>query len=259
MIYIQGFILNQYSYFIIESDKLYKHFEIFTPGVYIGILVSISIMSSIVGLYHRSFKTFLSTFWSYFSVILSDYYSIGISSGVEKLLTGVWLMSCTVLLAAFSGLLRDQSMKPKAILWIDSWHDLYEWKNIKIQIPSVNFMLQFIDNFPDHPYSINFKNRSEIFENVDFESGAKDFDYERVSKGELAIVTGYEYLQILKKNLIKDYKFIENVDFHISTVGDAMQPYFIQLLKARISETLARILDMVYEYKIQIILKLNPS
>ena len=91
------------------------------------------IMSVVVSTYRQSVKVFFTTLWSYASVLLSDYYSLRIETRIDRLLTGVWLMSCVVLLAAFSGILRDLMIKAKPILWIDSWEDLLEWEELEIQ------------------------------------------------------------------------------------------------------------------------------
>ena len=101
-------------------------------SIYFANILSMVIMSLVVAISRKSMKTFFAYIWSYASVILSDYYSLKIGSRIDKLFTGVWLMSCTVLLAAFSGLLRDQLLEPQPIYWIDLWENLVERKHLTI-------------------------------------------------------------------------------------------------------------------------------
>ena len=54
-------------------------------------------------------------------------------------------MSCTVLLAAFSGQLREQIIKPKSIEWINSWKDLIEWQHLKIETFKTSSLVIYID------------------------------------------------------------------------------------------------------------------
>ena len=174
---------------------------------------------------------------------------------LERNLMGIWLMSCTVLLAAFAGLLRNQMIKQQTIRWIDSWDDLTEWKHMNIQTTTTGYLVSFIDNHPNHIYSKEFVPRLEKIEYVDIETGIAAFDFDRVISGKLAIASNADYLEIFKKNLLVD-GLVEDVNFHISSLGGVSQPYFIQLHKTRLNSSLIKIFNLVsvkfvliYEYK----------
>src|SRR5690348_9841156 len=86
-----------------------KNFQCFDNEIYLAILLSILILSCVTAINTKKIKTSL---WIYISIILSDNYSIRMNSkSVNRILFGVWLLVCTVLLAAFSGILRDRLMK----------------------------------------------------------------------------------------------------------------------------------------------------
>ena len=167
-------------------------FESFDKEIYLSILLVMIIMALVVFTYRKSVKVFFTTLWSYASVLLSDYYSLRIDNRINRLLTGVWLMSCTVLLAAFSGILRNLMIKAKPILWIDSWDDLLEWKGLEIQAFHTSGLGAYIEKY-DTPMTQNFKSRLKGgYLTIDeFEKGIKthdkDMDYEGVRDGRTAI------------------------------------------------------------------------
>ena len=90
-------------------------------------------------------------------------------------------MSCTVLLAAFAGLVRNQLLRPDPMYWIDSLQDLYDWKELKIQA----FHSTYIDIFSgvniDDPMAKNFRDRLQLLHYHQIEEGVKhdlkDIDY----------------------------------------------------------------------------------
>ena len=65
---------------------MFKHFECFEPEVYYGIIASIIVISFVTSFHKRSLKSFLTTFWSYLSVILSDYFSLKSDTRIGKLI-----------------------------------------------------------------------------------------------------------------------------------------------------------------------------
>ena len=137
-------------------------------------------------------------------------------------MSGLWLMACTVLLAAFSGKLRDQQLKPKPIYWIETWDDLYEWKDIQIQTYDLTEVSNFVKNFPNDTMAQDFGMRANIREQTlltnDLVGGGNIytfFDFDGMRTGRTAIIYANHFLQILKKKLISD-EFREDIDFHLS-------------------------------------------
>ena len=219
----------------IQKDHMpFKLFETMDYRIYFSILASVIIISLVMAISRTSIKTFVSNFWSYLSVILSDTHSIknAVKSTAERLLTCVWLMSCTVLLAAFSGLLRDLMIKPKPIYWIDSWDDLAEWKHLAIYTTyasDVNYYISFSSN---ESIAQNFAKRMVLLNNDDLNNDPKKWDigpyYDGIRDGKVAMVGDLFYMDTFKQNLISRYGMIENLDFHISELDDiASQPSFI--------------------------------
>ena len=85
-------------------------------------------------------------------------------------------MLCTVLLAAFSGLLRDQLLRPDPIYWIDSLQDLYEWKELEIQSFGGTYIDTFAKDPKGGPMATNFKSRLQTLYYYGFYENDIDFD-----------------------------------------------------------------------------------
>ena len=224
---------------------MYRAFECFEPEVYYGIIASIIVISFVTSLYKQSLKSFFTTFWSYLSIIISDFHSNEKKVIFNKILSGVWLMVCLIFLSAFSGQLREQILRPRTIHWIDSWDDLYEWKDLNIQTFKTSLIKTFSDNNPNDTYSQEFNKRFEKID--DSVEGTWHFDVARVKAGELAVVYPYHALQI-KKGTLGDFQ--EEVDFHISKYAqgessDEMQAIFSLSNCQSLNETLTNIFDLV--------------
>ena len=112
---------------------MFKLFECFEIEIYYTIILSLVVISIAISVQKKSFREFFSTFWTYLSVIIKGSFELCLDMTFNKILVSIWLISCTVLLSAFSGQLRELLIKPLPIYWIDSWNDLYEWKDIKIE------------------------------------------------------------------------------------------------------------------------------
>ncbi|CAG2116932.1 unnamed protein product, partial [Medioppia subpectinata] len=124
------------SFTIKKHWSLYKIFKCLNVENYYLLMAAIALLSLVVSLKRRSMKAFLPTLWSYGSVLLSDVYTIQYTAGAERLLAGLWLLVCTVYLAAFAGYLRELLIQVPPIDWIDSLQDLYgkpQWRSRNIQ------------------------------------------------------------------------------------------------------------------------------
>ena len=232
------------------KHSIYKEFECFDVRTYFGLFLSICLISGLISCYKRSLKSFFTTFWSYLSVILSDYYTMKVNTTIERLISGVWLLTCTVLLAAFSGQLREQIMKSIPIHKIEKLGDLSqpEWNHLYLQSYTISTFKKYLDQLEDRNESEKLSKRTEMFDIFELTSREKEFDdvldYERVANGTVAIVWDYQYLQVFKQNLISR-GLEEEIDFHISSSGEIPEPFFTVSNKARFSDPLLSIWDMV--------------
>ena len=113
---VSSTIIYRYNDKVLASTKRggltpFKLFETMDYRVYILLLFSVIMLSLVVAIPRASINIFFSNLWAHLSIILSDTYSMktAVMSTADRLLTGVWLMSCTVLLAAFSGLFKGSN------------------------------------------------------------------------------------------------------------------------------------------------------
>ena len=208
-------------------------------------IMAITLISCVIGLYKRSLKSFFSAFWSYSSVILSDYYSIPKNTRVDRLLSGVWLMSCIVLLASFSGMLRGHVLQPKPIYWIDTWEELYKW-NLNIQTHSQTDIAGYAQN-EDNTMARAFYQRIKWMPEPVTRNGIMNksqwIDSERLRTGTVAVVLPFQYMQLYKKFIISD-DFREDIDFHISH-PDKLQPYFSITVRETLDQSIVKIYELV--------------
>ena len=110
---------------------------------------------------NKTFKNYFGIVWQYFSVILSDYFSMRTNGHYNRSFAGIWLLLCNVLLAAYSGHLWDLLVRPQQIDKIDSWDDLYtkpQWNKLKIRTLEYLDMADFAMNDKSE-MAQNFKKR----------------------------------------------------------------------------------------------------
>ena len=206
---------------------MFKHFESFNMEVYYGIIVSIIVFSVVISAYNNSIKSFFTTLWLYTSVILNGSVNLKNEAIFIMSLYALWLISCTVILAAFSGMLLTLLIKPLPIYWIDSWQDLYEWKHIKIQTMILTDMGFFINKSVNNPVADDFRLRSDVFPfSIVADPLLRAFDLKGMSEGKVAIAFPSCFLHVFKRYLL-NLDMIEDIDFHISEFGDPWKPCFI--------------------------------
>ena len=231
-----------YDQYFLAEPTLFHVFECFYQEIYWAIISSIILTSLFKTLYDGSLKSFLTTFWSYLSVLLSDCYTIKVDKLLDRLLMSGWLFSCTILLAAFSGQLRDQMMNQKLGHKIESWEDLYEWKHLNIQTFTTQDFSDYLDKYSDSPMANDFNKRTERLKDEKFISHElsldRDLDYKGLINGKTAFVFDGHLLNIIKTNL-EIFNLQENIDFHISEFGGLSQPYFNAINKRKVNESLA--------------------
>ena len=152
-------------------------------------------------------------------------------------------MSCTVLLAAFSGQLRQQQMKPKPIHYIKTWDDLYKEKDIKIQTCDLCDLSNYIKNFGVEK---DFLDRTTFIEQDEQLVGQMDMfkklDLDGMKDGRVAIVEQTHILQIYMKQFISN-SFKKDQDFHLSK-GEP-KPVFISINLGKLDHSLSDKLNLV--------------
>jgi hypothetical protein len=209
----------------------------FECEVYYSLIVSLLITTLIITAINRSLKSLFHYLWLYSSVLLSKTMLIKPKTGLERVLSSVWLMSCTVLLAAFSGLLRDQLLKPEPIYWVDSWEDLYRREDLTIESRIGSHLDNFITTVNDS-IAINFRSRYKV------DAEGEEINYRDILMGKVALVRNLDDLSLYKKVLIsRDIR--EDIDFHISRYGDTPQPLFLFVNSLRLNTTQRNVFDHV--------------
>ena len=229
------------------KDHPFQAFQCFEPEVYYGIVVAIFVMSLVITIERQTLKAFMSSFWSYLSVILSDYYTVPVNKAFELQLTCSWLISCTVLLAAFSGQLRDLVIKGKSVSWIDNLQDLYNWKHVtKIHLIIMTDLSNFIHNQNEtDPMARDFSKREIKEYNANTGKKMEDtIDFEAVRRGTAALVYPVHFLQIFKNMMVSD-QFREDIDFHVSSNGGYSTPLFTATNRAILEDKYSMIWDKV--------------
>ena len=166
---------------------------------------------------------------------------------IDRLLSGVWLMACIVILAAFAGLLTDLLIRRPTIDWIDSLRDLCHWNDVRIKTFKSDYIDDLINDFPNDSMAKSFQKRVERLNFSAHLSRNKSnyLDYNGVVQGRFAIVADLEFLNIEKTYLIEKLGYNEDVDFHISRLEEISTPGFILSNRFRLKKSMAFILDKV--------------
>ncbi len=217
---------------------LFEYLRCFEVEIYYLILISIIVMSLMISLKKKSIKAFFVNVWQYLSVIISEYFSIKPIDRFECSLGAIWLLSCIVLIALYSGHLWDLLVRPQAIDKIDSWDDLYtkpQWNKLNIRTPYFLDMADFALN-DESEMAQNFKKRmifinpfKALFDQNIIRTALEEvFSGNEVLAVDTLIVHYYKFSD--KFNLFK--QFNEGFDYHISENGAGLKPYFITICKS---------------------------
>ena len=232
---------------MIAEEHPLRAFQCFEPEVYYGMISAIFTMSLIITIQQQKVKTFFTSFWSFLSVILSDYYCVPVKKAIERQLSSSWLISCTILLAAFSGGLRDQVIKGKAIYWIDNVKDLYHSKQIsKIHLIMLTDLSNFIKNHKNsNPMAKDFSQRDLQEYNPAMGKKLEDtIDFEAMKRGTAAMVYPAHFIEIFKNKMESD-KFREDIDFHVSSNNGYSSPLFTVTNRVTLEDKYSLIWDKV--------------
>ena len=164
-------------------------------------------------------------------------------------------MSCTVLLAAFSGLLRQQQLEPKPIQWVDSFEQLLDeqWKHLDVKISTLSHLHDFSLRNPQLDLIKRLKkNGLNIIQNEqDAPARYKGMlpscdsiknELDKVKNGSVAIIHQYTILRFCLIDLISD-DFKEDIDFHISR--QSFHPLFTHTNPKLMNKTFEGVLSLV--------------
>jgi hypothetical protein len=137
----------------------------FETPVWILILLSILSIPFAIALIQKSFSGFFTNLWNYSYLILSEAIprrAITVSTPKQLFLT-LLLLSGTVLLAAYSGVLIGFFIRSTPDDLIDSWDDLYQRNELKIVTHEYSFIHNFVQKHSnDNPMAQNFLSRMEV-------------------------------------------------------------------------------------------------
>ena len=201
-------------------------------------------MSIMICLKTKSFKSFFKYFWTFSSVILSDYYSMRINGHFYRSFAGLWLLVCTLLLSLFSGALWDLLVRPPPMEKIESWNDLHtkpEWKNVEIYSAKYLDLYEFVNN-DNSEMAQDFKRRAYFEDPFDlmFKRKFEPRNWDKIAKGEQVISADNLFAHWVKNFHKAKFKYLgleDDTEFHISSLGSGMRPYFI-LTTPRFNDTM---------------------
>ena len=211
-------------------------------------LATIIVISLTVSTSKRRIRSFFDSLWTCISVLLSHSISLPSNTSIVRLLFGVWLMSCTLLLVAFAGILTDHMIRRQTIKWIDSLRYLYDWNDVRIKTSEFDYLDNLINDFPNNFMVKNFKKRVELLDYSihSFPNVSIYLDYHGVVRGRIAIVADLEFLNIEKLFLIEELGYEEDKDFHVSKLEEISTPGFIGSNRFNLNNSMSYILDKVY-------------
>ena len=222
----------------IGSEHLLRVFHCFKPEVYYAILLSILVISCVYSAQRKSLKRLVETAWAFISAILSQCHSYPDKTLFDHLMSCPWLIGCVIMIAGFSGILRDQILKGEDIHWIDSLSDLYNWKPItKLQYHEFgDFNNYLVKNDYDpmrkyfntkirHCYTLNIKKSGSQDQKSDCKQ-TKKLDFQGVVDGSTAMIFQTNLIYLVKRELYK-IGWIEDVDYHVSKSDTYSQPVFM--------------------------------
>ena len=136
--------------------------------------------------------------------------------------------------------------KPKPIDWIETWDDLYELKDIRIQTCDLCDLGNYIKNFGIEPMAQEFLTSTDFINENETMIGQMDifksWDFDGMRTGRIAIVEQTHILQIYMKQFISN-SFKKDQDFHLSK-GEP-KPFFMSINSYKLNHSLADKLNLV--------------
>jgi hypothetical protein len=212
---------------LIKPNRLnvFTFFHGFDIYSWISMLIAIVLISCYKSFIENSLLTFLNSFWRYLAVLLSEPfpkidYKKAIKSVHLKIILIIWLLSCTVLLASFSGVLLKYFITSLQSDVIDTFEQLYANKELSIISDQKSYFSRFVEK--------NQNNREDMM-SQDFIRRLTYVDItEKINDILRMINTGSIALVLDKTRLDYIFKGYES-RFHISKYGLITTPYSFQL------------------------------
>jgi hypothetical protein len=203
-----------------------KFFLSFETNVCISLIASLILILLFKALVVKSLTEFFPNLWELIASMLGRENLKLRKTFKEYTVYSIWLISWTILLSAFSGVMYRSFIEPLPKITIDSWEDLYERNDVRIITPTLSFLANYAKSFREiDPMARDFESRLE--EEVLF-NASEELLEELVAKtcsGSYAFSAQQFHLESYLIFLEK--KFINSV--HISKYGGGVSPYFLPI------------------------------
>jgi hypothetical protein len=246
----QGYIISIKFKEILQAFKFVESFDMF---IWIAFILSICLISLFVTIQQNSIKNYFLYFWQYSALLLSEpittfVYKRDLHFRSNKIILSFWLLSCTVLLSAFAGVIRVFFIKSIPNNNIDSWEQLYDRKEMRIITLDISFFNNYIQEFKnldivaqefynrmEEPVSIIDSSVNKLMFNIQF-IDIFIRELEKILTGKYVIVLeSYFFEQMINENLgngdEREKRIINDIKkLHISENGGGVMPYFIMII-----------------------------
>lgn len=204
----------------------FSYLRSFDTNVWLLTIFILIIISFISQLKVMSISQFTATLWRYASVLFSEPIERLFFKKLQQKLSNrivlcVWLLSCTILLSSFSGVLRGFFITRIPHIVIDSWEDLYAIKNMRIYSQSISFLSNYVSESKSE-MAIEFEKRIDMFE-TGINSTTAKIMLKDVYRGTHVMEWTKDRLEID----IPTYAQSNLKGLHISKHGGGEQPYFV--------------------------------
>jgi hypothetical protein len=162
-----------YSYSEPSVWSVFNYMQSFDLNVWLSILFSFISICVFLFFTEKSIHKIQNTIWRYISILLSEpfphiSYRKAIKMLSQRIMLSVWLLSCTVLLAAFSGVLRNFFINYISSDIIDTYQQLYSRSDLKIITTYERYFDLLVQNYKSENYMLkDFSNRLFYYNEID--------------------------------------------------------------------------------------------
>jgi hypothetical protein len=173
-----------------------------------------------MSLTQRSFKKISSNFWYFSSILLSEIFPKRMITKnlAQRIIICFWLVFCTIILSAISGVSYGFFVKNIPNDFIDSWDELYSRKEFRITISDYSLSSEFSEK--DNILH-DFKGR--IDDKVRSNYNISDFAtlLENITKTNRVFIGQKDSL----RSLVNEFGQYFKDSLHISEYGGGISPY----------------------------------
>jgi hypothetical protein len=214
----------------------------FLLGFEIPVWISLALVMILnpltLALIDKSFSGFFKNLWDYSYLILSEQIPKMPKSSLKRSFVSLWLLTCTILLAGFQGVLREFFIKAVPNNDIDSWEELYRRKELRISSPQVSFIRSYAElNAGNDKMAKSFLERIDIVDMFNFSNFIPEI--EATIRGERVVSTE---LHNIEEMLLRDISRDKLQLLHVSKNGAGISPYFI-VFNSRIKPEIERLIN----------------